>query len=164
MIKDEFEKSGKKDYLVDYISRANKMLPSDIKKFDWSSTKNSALATKITYNTFRYVIDNSKLNISSRYVAERQLSHLLQRINTQHMFHPVAIIGSQISNQLYNNINLYQTPKQTEKAIFSNINQGDALAQPNPWSNKIEPKSKCKYCNAGTCRIKAHKKRYNRYQ
>ena len=61
MVLEEFEKSGKKDYLINYLSKIIQSLSSDIKKFNWSSTKSLALTSKITYNTFRYVIDKWNL-------------------------------------------------------------------------------------------------------
>ena len=167
MIKLEFEKSGKKDYLTSFVSRCNRKTESDIKKFDWETTSCSSLASKISYSTYRYILDQSLLTLGTRYIMERQLNHLQQRLITQHLYHKPKIIGTQVSNQFQNTINELYTPEALEKAIFSNVNQGDAMPQLQGWTPKTQKpkmtkfrnssKKYCHYCANGICNNPYHK-------
>ena len=179
MIKREFELSGRRKYMIQAISRSNKQPVSEISKFDWNSTGNSPLATKIVYETFRYAIDNTLLSLGNRYMLERQLSHLLSRLANQHLFHKPKLIAEKVSDQYQANLYNYYTPEEFEIEVFKNINDGDKLKAPNAWiekskyvnmvkkynnnnsnNNQNNRKKKCKYCEAGNCYNPKHKENY----
>ena len=174
MIKREFDLSGKRTYMINTISRANKQTVSEISKFDWNATGNSPLACKIAYETFRYSIDKTKLNLGARYMLERQLSHLLARLTNQHLFHKPRLIAEKVSDQYQANLSHFYTPEELEIEIFKNLNDGDKLKAPSPWvekskyvnmikkyNNNNNRKKKCKYCEAGNCYNPNHNNNVN---
>ena len=172
LIKNEIEISGKKDYLTAYISRINQTPENEIKKFDWSNTKSSSLAANITYKSYRYIIDNIKIDLPTRYIAERQLNELQHKINYQHLFHRPDLLGIKISNQFQNNLTNFATPEEAKENIFKNVNQGDEMNKPNAWSNKRNNnnfipryknynKFQCKFCIQNKCRNPNHKNSNN---
>lgn len=96
-------------------------------KYDWCSTNSSSFAIKVTYDLYRFIIDEGKFSQISRDTLEKQLQFLLIKFSNQHLFSNYKSLATKILVSVNTTLHTLFTPLQFANHVISNLDASAKL-------------------------------------